>query len=129
MKLRLVVIALAMLLLALGFNLFTPSSASAQGMTDDCMHSASATIDSLEMCVKHAEEQGHIDSQNVAHALLLKLDKAEDALVSGHTRTAIGRLKAFIHEVKDQSGKHIQPMHVKHLVMHADMVIQAIQKG
>jgi hypothetical protein len=126
MKLRLVVVTFAMLLLAVGFNLFAPSSASAQVMADDCMHSA--TIDSLEMCVKHAEEQGHINSQNVAHTLLVKLDRAEDALANGHTGTAIWWLKAFIHEVKTQSGKHIVPMHAMHLVMHAEMVIQAIQK-
>src|SRR6266700_6606443 len=126
MKLRLVVVTLTLLLLAAGFNLFASSSASAKVIADDCMHSV--TIDSLEMCVKQAEEQGHINSQNVAHTLLAKLDRAEDALADNHTWTAIRGLKAFIHEVKAQSGKHIIPMHAMHLVMHAEMVIQAIQK-
>jgi hypothetical protein len=126
MKLRLVVVTLALLLLAVGFNLFTPSSASAKAVVDDCVHSA--TIDSLEVCVKHAEEMGHITSQYIAHTLLVKLDRAEEALEDGHTGTAIWWLKAFIHEVKTQSGKHIIPMHAMHLVMHAEMVIQALQK-
>src|SRR5450432_3989701 len=97
MKLRLVVVTLALLLLAVGFNLLTPSSASAKGMTADCVHSA--TIDSLEMCVKQAEAMGHITSPYIAHTLLVKLDKAEDALEDHHTGTAIWWLKAFIREV------------------------------
>jgi hypothetical protein len=127
MKLRLVVVAIMMLLLTVSFTLFTPSRASAQVMPAGCSMSA-ATIDSLEMCVKHAEEQGHINSQDVAHTLLTKLDRAEDALEDGHTGTAIRWLKAFIHDVKIQSGKHIESMHAEHLMMHAEMVIQAIQQ-
>jgi hypothetical protein len=126
MKLRLVMVTLALLLLAVGFNLFTPSSASAKAVADDCVHSG--TIDSLEMCVKQAVAMGHITSQYVAHTLLVKLDKAEDALADDHTGTTIWWLKAFIHEVKAQSGKHIIPMHAMHLVMHAELVIQALQK-
>ncbi len=126
MKLRLIVVTLAMLLLALGFTLFAPSNASAQVKTDDCVHNA--TIDSLEMCVKHAADQGHIDSQDVAHTLLVKLDKAEDALADDHTGKAIHWLNAFIHEVKEQSGKHIVPMHADALVMHANMVIEALEE-
>lgn len=129
MKLRLLVVSLAVLLLAVGFNLFTPSRASAQTVTDDCVHSGSAaTLDSLETCVKHAKAMGHIDSKHVAHTLLGKLERAEDAIADGHTGTAIWWLTAFIHEVKTQSGKHIVPMHAMHLVMHAEMVIQALQQ-
>ena len=126
MKLRLVVVALALLLFAVGFNLVTPSSASAKAVAADCV--PSATIDSLELCVKQAEAMGHITSPYIAHTLLVKLDKAEDALEDHHTGTAIWWLKAFIHEVNAQSGKHILPMHALHLVMHAEMVIQALQK-
>jgi len=125
MKLRLIVVTLAMLLLAVGFNLFAPSNASAQVKTDDCVHTG--TIDSLEMCVQHAADQGHIDSQGVAHSLLAKLDKAEDAVADGHAGKAIHWLKAFIHEVKDQSGKHIETMHAEQLVMHAELVIEALE--
>jgi len=129
MKLRLIVVSLAVLLLAVGFNLLAPSSASAKTVTDDCMQSGSATtIDSLEMCVKHAEAMGHITSKNVARTLLVKLDKAEDAVEDGHTGTAIWWLNAFIHEVKAESGKHIMPMHAMHMVMHAEMVIKALQQ-
>ena len=126
MKLRLVVVTLAMLLLALSFTLFAPGKASAQVKADDCTHAA--TIDSLEMCVQHAADQGHIDSQKVAHSLLVKLDKAEAALANDHPKVAIGWLNAFIHEVKAQSGKHIEAMHAEQLVMHAKMVIAALEK-
>ena len=125
MKLRLIVATLAMLMIAVGFNLFAPSNASAQVKTDDCVHTG--TIDSLEMCVQHAADMGHIDSQGVAHSLLAKLDKAEEAVADGHTGKAIHWLKAFIREVKDQSGKHIEAMHADQLVMHAELVIEALE--
>jgi hypothetical protein len=86
-------------------------------------------IDSLEACVKHAASQGFITSKWVSHSLLAKLDAAEEAVNDDHTSQAIHLLKAFIHEVEAQSGKHIVPMHAKHLVMHAQMVIQALEKG
>ena len=129
MKLRLIVVFLVVLLLSVGFNLFAPSSASAKAVTDDCVQVGSATtIDSLEMCVKHAEAMGHITSKHVAHTLLVKLEKAEDAVEDGHTGTAIWWLNAFIHEVKVESGKHIVPMHAMHLVMHAETVIKVLQQ-
>ena len=128
MKLRLIVVSLAVLLLAVGFNLFAPGSVSAKAATDDCAQSGSAaTIDSLETCVKHAEAMGHITSKHVARTLLAKLDNAEEAIEDDHTGTAIWWIHEFIHEVKDQSGKHIVPMHAMHLVMHAEMVIQALE--
>ncbi len=36
---------------------------------------------------------------------------------------------AFIHEVQAQVGKHIEQEHAEHLVMHAQVVIQALKKG
>ncbi len=108
------------------FNLLTPGTARAQ-TTDECVHAQ--TIDSLEMCVEHAASQGFITSRGVAHSLLAKLDAAEEALEHGHTSQAIQDLRAFIHEVRAQAGKHIDPMHAQHMVMHAQSVIQALKKG
>ncbi|MDQ2907218.1 MAG: hypothetical protein M3Y81_27240, partial [Chloroflexota bacterium] len=60
-------------------------------------------------------------------SLFAKLDSAENALRHGHASRAITMLNAFISEVRAQSGKHIVPMHAMHLVMHAQLVIDALK--
>jgi predicted secreted Zn-dependent protease len=45
------------------------------------------------------------DNQGVANSLQQKLRAAIDAIASGNTRAAKGKLRAFINEVKAQSGK------------------------
>ena len=127
MKRRVVitVVALVALVAFVGLNLLTPGTVRAQA-TDGCVHAP--TIDSLETCVEHAASQGLITSNRVAHSLLAKLDAAEEAVDDDHTLQAIHLLRAFIHEVEVQSGKHIDPMHTEHMVMHAQMVIQALEK-
>ncbi len=125
MKLRFVVVGLVALLAVGGFTLITPANARAQ-TGDGCVHQP--TIGSLTMCVKHAAAQGFINSKEVTHRLLAKLDMAEEAVKDDCTSRAIHLLKAFIHEVKAQSGKHIASVHAKYLVMHAQMVIQALEK-
>ena len=128
MKRRLIVAAVVLFALVafVGFNLLTPGAARAQ-TTDDCVHAP--TIDSLETCVEHAASQGFITNQGVAHSLLAKLDAAEEALEHGHTSQAISKLRAFIHEVQAQAGRHIDPKHAQHMVMHAQLVIQALTNG
>lgn len=128
MKRRLVVAAVALVALVafVGFNLLIPGTARAQ-TGDGCVHQP--TIDSLEACVEHVASQGFINSKAVTHSLLAKLDAAEEAVDDDHTSQAIHLLRAFIHEVEAQSGKHIDPMHAEHLVMHARMVIQALEDG
>jgi predicted negative regulator of RcsB-dependent stress response len=128
MKRRLLVVAVAIIALVafVGFNLLTSGTARAQA-TDDCVHAP--TIDSLEACVEHAASQGFITSKGVTNSLLAKLDTAQAALDRGQTAVAVNKLEAFIHEVQAQSGKHIDPMHAQHLVMHAQIVIQALQHG
>ncbi len=125
MKLRFVVVGLVALLAVGGFTLITPTNARAQ-TSDECVHQP--TIDSLKMCVQHAAAQGFINSKGVTYSLLAKLDLAEEAVKDDCTSRAIDLLEAFIHEVKAQSGKHIASMHAEHLVMHAQMVIQALEK-
>jgi hypothetical protein len=125
MKLRFVVVGLVALLAVGGFTLSTPAIARVQ-TGDGCVHQP--TLDSLKMCVKHAAAEGFINSEEVMHRLLAKLDMAEEAVDDGYTSQAIHLLRAFIHEVKAQSGKHIVSVHAEHLVMHAQMVIQALEK-
>ena len=124
MKLRFVVLALVLFVPLVGVGLLAPGTARAQ-TSDDCVHAP--TISSLRTCVQHAAGQGFIDNQGVTNSLLAKLDAAQAAQDRGQTSVVINQLDAFIHEVQAQAGKHIDPMHAQHLVMHAQMVIQALK--
>ena len=125
MKRHFVVVAVALFALVafIGFNLLTPGTARAQ-TTDDCALTP-PTIASLTTCVEHCASQGIITSQGVANSLLAELNAAQAALDRGQTSVAIKELQAFIHEVQAQAGVHIDAMHAQHMVMHAQMVIQA----
>jgi hypothetical protein len=87
-----------------------------------------ATIASLKACVQLDADQGFIDNQGVTNSLLAKLDTAQAALDRGQTSVAINTLMAFIHEVQAQAGKHIESIHAQQLVIHAQLVIQALEK-
>jgi hypothetical protein len=128
MKRRLLVLTVVFFALVafVGFNLLKPGMARAQ-TSDDCVHAP--TIESLQMCVEHAASQGFIDNKGVTHSLLAKLDAAQAAEAGGQAGTAINLLGAFIHEVQAQAGKHIDQTHAQHLVMHAQMVIDALKNG
>jgi len=126
MKLRFVVLALLMFVTLVGVGLLAPGTARAQ-TSDECVHAP--TISSLRTCVQHAADEGFIDNQGVTNSLLAELDAAQAALDHGQTGAAINLLNAFIHEVQAQAGKHIDSMHAQHLVLHAQMVIQALKNG
>jgi hypothetical protein len=126
MKLRFVVLALLMFVTLVGVGLLAPGTAHAQ-TSDECVHAP--TISSLRTCVQHAADEGFIDNQGVTNSLLAQLDAAQAALDHGQTGAAINLLNAFIHEVQAQAGKHIEQEHAQHLVLHAQMVIQALKNG
>ena len=94
----------------------------------ECNHDM-ATIESLHHCVMHAAEMGHITNHGVANALLSKLNAAQAALDRGQPAAAINILRAFIHTVEAQSGVSIVDPHGEHLIMHAQMVIDALQSS
>ncbi len=50
---------------------------------------------------------GCIDSAGIANALKAKLAAAQNAIAAGNLKEAINILRAFIHEVQAQDGKHI----------------------
>ena len=90
-----------------------------------CDHSG-ATIESLQHCVMHAYEMGHITNDGVRDSLLAKLDAAQAAFDQGQTGVAINQLRAFINEVNAQAGKAILAEHAGHLVEHSQNVITAL---
>jgi hypothetical protein len=109
-------------LLALSLALSHTGKATADMMCQGDM----STIASLRDCVQQAYEMGHIDNEGVARSLLASLDAAQAAADRGRTVEAIEILEAFIRKVLAQSGVHIDPMHSEHIVMHAEMIIQAL---
>lgn len=93
---------------------------------DDAMDCNQSTVESLYHCVHHAAEMGHISSAGVANSLLAKVSAADDALARQKTNAAVRILGAFIHEVEAQAGVHIELEHAEHMVMHAEMIIDAL---
>jgi hypothetical protein len=85
-----------------------------------------STVESLQMCVQHSYEQGHIDNKGVARSLFAKLDAAQAAIDGGQPAVAINILQAFVQEVEAQAGVHIDADHALHMVQHAEMVIEAL---
>jgi hypothetical protein len=118
MKLLSIVLLLAVLSLALVGPAFA--------MEGECDHDP-ATIESLVHCVHHAQEMGHIANAGVANALQAKLDGAQAALDRGQPDVAINKLNAFVNQVQAQAGVHIHPAHAEHMIMHARMVIAALE--
>ena len=90
-----------------------------------CEHDG-VTIASLEHCVYHATEMGHITNQGVAKSLLAKLAAAQAASDRSQPDVAVRNLQAFVNGVNAQAGKHIDAEHADHLVMHAASVIAAL---
>jgi hypothetical protein len=90
-----------------------------------CDHSGT-TIESLQHCVNHAYDMGHITKKGVADSLLAKLDAGQAAQDRGNTGAAINQLRAFINEVNAQAGKSIATEHAAHLMEHAQNVIAAL---
>jgi hypothetical protein len=103
----------------------TPAIAVAQ-VTDDCP--MTPTIGALRACVQHASDMGHITNKGVARSLLAELKAAQSALDRGQPRVAIVLLRTFEREVSALSGKSIEPAHAAHMVEHAQLVIQALQR-
>ena len=102
-----------------------PATAAAQA-TDDCP--MTPTIAALSACVQHAVDMGHITNKGVARSLLAELKTAQTALDRGQPRVAIAVLQVFVREVKTFSGPFIEPAHAAHMVEHAQLVIQALQR-
>jgi hypothetical protein len=113
------------LALMLSLTLLLPATAAAQAV-DDCP--MTPTIGALSACVQHAVDMGHITNKGAARSLLAELKTAQTALDRGQPRVAIALLRVFVREVKALSGRSIEPAHASHMVEHAQLVIQALQR-
>ncbi len=117
------ILSIVVLLALLTTALAVPAFAGEEHM---CSHDMN-TIESLHHCVSHALEMGHISNAGVANALLAKLDGAQAAADRGQSAVAVNKLNAFINQAQAQSGSHIDAMHAEHMIMHAQMVITALE--
>ncbi len=116
---------IAGMLLAVILGLVAVVPAPARAM-DQCPEMA-PTIPSLQACVQQAAAMGFIDNAGITHSLLKKLGTAQTAQENGKPKIAIHLLKAFVNEVKAQSGKHIASEQALHMIMHAQQVIHALE--
>lgn len=92
---------------------------------DTCPHDT-PTVQSLRVCVQHASDHGFIDNPGVVQSLLAKLNAAQGAVDRDQPLVAVNILKAFVREVKAQSGQHIDSTHAEHLLEHVQLVLQAL---
>lgn len=98
-------------------------TASAHGL-DSCP--LEATIASLQACVQHAADMGFIGNQGVTQSLLAKLDAVQAAVDQSQPGVAVQVVQAFEDEVTAQAGKHIDPEHAQHMLLHAQIASQAL---
>ena len=98
------------------------------GLTDWVTHSITittetTTVDTLIMLVEDFYNQGAIDEAEIKESLLDKLYAANKMVNRGKTRTAKNILKAFINQLKAQSGKHVREAEALILIADAEQVI------
>jgi hypothetical protein len=102
-------------------------AASAQGSQGSDTRPLVATIPSLQVCVQHVADMGFIDNQGVVQSLMATLDTAQATLDRGQPGVAVHTITAFEGEVIAQAGKHTDAGHAQHVVLHAQVVMQALE--
>ena len=117
---------LVLLVVLVLLSLSATGTVRAQAMTlETCP--MTPTIQALHDCVQHAVDQGLIANAGVATSQFAKLDAAQAALDRGQPTVAVQGLQAFIHAVGAQAGQHIDATHATHMILHAQLVIAALQ--
>ncbi len=114
-----------LLVLVLSAIVLSTSVASAQAMPACPM---TPTISALSDCVRHAAEMGHITRPGVTRSLLAELQAAQVALDRGNPRVAIALIEVFIKEVRVLSGMAIEREHATHMIEHAQLLIQDLER-
>jgi hypothetical protein len=85
-----------------------------------------ATIDSLLATVTRFRTEGSINKEDVSKSLKQKLTEAKEAYNKGNKKGAQTILKAFLDEVKAQTGKAITAAAAGILLMDSSFVIQSL---
>jgi hypothetical protein len=102
-------------------------SASAQGSQGSDTCPLVATVPSLQVCIQHAADMEFVDNQGVVKSLMAKLDTVQAARDRGQPGVAVHMITAFEGEVIAQAGKHIDAGHAQHVVLHAQVVMPALE--
>jgi hypothetical protein len=110
------------MLVVLSLSLAAPALAQEQMQCDSPLN----TIQSLRDCVQHCYEIGYITNRGVHKTLLSEVNAAQIALDQGQLAAAIANLQTFIQTVSAQTGITIDQAHADHMIMHPQMVIQAL---
>ena len=114
--------------LALGNHTLTVHAVDLAGNASDARvtFSVKATVTSLKALVTEFYASGDISKAGVKSSLMAKLDAAQKLLAAGKDQKAASVLKAFINEVKAQTGKSISPEAAAILIADAKWVIAHI---
>jgi 2',3'-cyclic-nucleotide 2'-phosphodiesterase/3'-nucleotidase/5'-nucleotidase len=83
-----------------------------------------ATFSTLKTLVSDFYASGDISKTGTMTSLMSKLDAAQEAAKKGNDKAAASKLKAFIREVKAQTGKSITPEAAAMLIAEARYVIK-----
>lgn len=93
-----------------------------------CDDMQGTTPAALVDCVQHALDSGVITNAGVGQSLLSQAQAAQAAAARGDTAAAVNTLQAVVALLNAQAGKTIDATHAGHMVMHAQMVIEALQQ-
>jgi hypothetical protein len=86
-----------------------------------------ASVASLKTLVTRFYAEGKITKAGTKTSLMAKLNAAEKYVTAGQNASAISTLKAFINEVKAQTGKSITPVAAAILIAEAQWVIASLR--
>jgi Holliday junction resolvase len=85
----------------------TPSANGTASSVLNVGFSTNSTVADISTIIENLLANGCIDNPGIANALTSKLSAAQMAISGGQIQTAINILRAFKHQVRAQTGKHI----------------------
>jgi hypothetical protein len=96
---------------ALGTTTVTCTATSADDTPSAVSQTFTVTVAPSPAGISNVVDQllaaGCIDNAGIANALKAKLAAAQNAIAAGNLKEAINILRAFIHQVQAQDGKHV----------------------
>ena len=82
-----------------------------------------SSMDELIQKVQDYYETGHIDNEGIKNSLISKLNVAKEKLLEGRYEIAKNVIKAFLNQIKAQSGKHISHSAASSLIEMAQRIL------